>query len=1005
MSFATVQPSNVSATGSPSSNVAGGGSAPSGVTLYRATVKQVLSGDSVIVRGQPKGGPPPEKQLNLSNITAPKLARRPTDASAPESKDEPFAWEAREFLRQKVVGKEILFVVDYKIPASGREYGMIYLGKDTSSENVAESLVAEGLVEVRQVASNRPQDEYLQRLNALQDSAKAAGKGKWGTPETLQKHVRDIKWSLPPSESPRNFVESFRREPIKAVIEHVRDGSTVRAFLLPSFHYVTVMLSGIKCPGYKIGEDGRVSQDAEPYAEEAKYFTEVRLLQKDVEIILEGVSNQNFLGTISHPNGNISEALLREGFAKCVDWSIAVVTAGPEKYRAAEKVAKEKRSRIWKSYQPPASTGDATGSFTAKVIEVVMGDALVIKTEKGAYQKIWLSSVRPPRAEDAGGKDAEQKTPGRQFRPLYDIPFMFEAREFLRKRLIGKKVQVTVDYVQASNQQFPERSCCTVTIGGQNVAEALILKGLASVVRYRQGDENRSSQYDQLLAAESKAEKSRKGIHSLKRDTSEGALPMPKSDMIPIVRVQELQGDANKSKQFFPFLQRAGRTSAVVEFVASGSRFRLYVPKETCLLTFLLSGISCPRASRTAAPGAGPQAQQYDAQPFGDEALRFVKEMCLQHEVEFEVETLDKAGNFVGYMFVSDPASGGSQKNLSVELVEHGLATVHFTAERSRHFGALKAAEDRARTAKVGLFSLPENQIKHDEEEENEELEGGKRYENGNSGESADDKEKAKDGAAPATASERAPQYRKAVITEVLPELRFYAQLVEQGPKLEQMMTDLRQELTSQPPLAGAYNPKRGDVCAARFSQDNQWYRARVELIKGREHVEVLYIDFGNREVTSANKLAALPATYQNTPPGAREFRLALVQVPSDPDYAQLALDQFNSDLWLNGQQQEVLLNVEYRVGGIEHVTVTRPAPEASTAGGSSTSTTESTATVSVDLGKRLIANGMALVEKRRPGNDRRLNSLLAQYAEAQDSAKKSRLNIWQYGDFTGDEL
>lgn len=90
---------------------------------------------------------------------------------------QPFAWEAREFLRQKVVGKEILFAVDYKVQATGREYGIIYLGKgneeavisvlsityaillsDTNSENVAESLVAEGLVEVRQVTSNRPQE-------------------------------------------------------------------------------------------------------------------------------------------------------------------------------------------------------------------------------------------------------------------------------------------------------------------------------------------------------------------------------------------------------------------------------------------------------------------------------------------------------------------------------------------------------------------------------------------------------------------------------------------------------------------------------------------------------------------------------------------------------------------------------------------------------------------------------------------------------------------------------
>lgn len=37
---------------------------------------QVLSGDSVIIRGQPKGGPPPEKIIFLSNIVAPKLGRR-----------------------------------------------------------------------------------------------------------------------------------------------------------------------------------------------------------------------------------------------------------------------------------------------------------------------------------------------------------------------------------------------------------------------------------------------------------------------------------------------------------------------------------------------------------------------------------------------------------------------------------------------------------------------------------------------------------------------------------------------------------------------------------------------------------------------------------------------------------------------------------------------------------------------------------------------------------------
>lgn len=50
---------------------------------------------------------------------------------------------------------------------------------------------------------------------------------------------------------------------------------------------------------FKQDETGQ--QVAEPFAEEAKYFTESRLLQREVKIIMEGVSNANILGTVLHP--------------------------------------------------------------------------------------------------------------------------------------------------------------------------------------------------------------------------------------------------------------------------------------------------------------------------------------------------------------------------------------------------------------------------------------------------------------------------------------------------------------------------------------------------------------------------------------------------------------------------------------------------------------------------------------------------------------------------------
>ena len=47
----------------------------------------------------------------------------------------------------------------------------------------------------------------------------------------------------------------------------------------------------------------------------------------------------------------------------------------------------------------------------------------------------------PADQEDA----KKEKDPKYRFRPLYDIPYMFEAREFLRKKLIGKKVMTLSD--------------------------------------------------------------------------------------------------------------------------------------------------------------------------------------------------------------------------------------------------------------------------------------------------------------------------------------------------------------------------------------------------------------------------------------------------------------------------------------------------------------------------------------------------------------------------------
>ena len=129
---------------------------------------------------------------------------------------------------------------------------------------------------------------------------------------------------------------------------------------------------------------------------------------------------------------------------------------------------------------------------------------------------------------------------------------------------------------------------------------------------------------------------------------------------------------------------------AVVEFVASASRYRLYIPKETCVITFLLSGIQCPRGERTM-----PGGTTVPAEPFGNEAHAYVKDIILQREVQISVENIDKGGNFIGWCFEGT-------NNISLSLVDEGFASAFILGgDRSAYGTQIQAAEEAAKKKKL----------------------------------------------------------------------------------------------------------------------------------------------------------------------------------------------------------------------------------------------------------------------------------------------------------------
>jgi staphylococcal nuclease domain-containing protein 1 len=534
----------------------------------------------------------------------------------------------------------------------------------------------------------------------LMEEARKEGLGIWNPKAADKDKVRTVHVL---DKDARKFYDSHKRQKLKGIIEQVRDGSSLRVEALvqdeksegPQYVSMLVHIAGIACPRiprpYSVlyeqylkaketdpSKEPPVEEKAVPYGAEAKFFTEIRLLHRDVEVELLAVDKQNnIFATVLVPEGNIAVSLLKNGFARIVEWS-ANATPYKALLEAAETEAKKRRVCLWHSYVEEEHVV-AKKDFTGRVVQIISGDTVMVEDSSGYPVRISLASVRAPKIGIRGSKNE---------------PFALEAKEFLRKSLIGHKVRVLVEYVRSSDSKDGDRVYGTIFYNKKNISVELVVSGLASVQSHRM-DEDRSIHYDELLAAESKAEKTKKGKFSKsvpvpaavidlcerpksvsrEEGAEEGSASSKKS---PLVNV--------KAKQYLPFLMKSKRLDAVVEYVFSGHRFKLYVPSENCVCFFSLAAVKSPASS-----GKTPE-------PYATEALNFAKSHILQHDVQIEVEGLDKGGNFLGHIFLN-------RRNFGIELLHAGLARLFPpAADRSEYRDVLYKAQDDAKSAKLNIW-------------------------------------------------------------------------------------------------------------------------------------------------------------------------------------------------------------------------------------------------------------------------------------------------------------
>lgn len=535
---------------------------------------------------------------------------------------QPFAFESRDFIRKLCVGKVVQFTPLYNIPTpSPRDYGTVTL---QNGQPLLDLVVREGMVKLRDDAGKKEESaqgtELLERLQALEAHAKADEKGLW------QRDLARIENAHEMSD-PKAFVESWKGKPVDAIVERVLSGDRLicRLIVSPTQHVQTIVLvAGIRSPATKrVNPSDGTEQPAEPYGVEAHQFVESRLLQRGVSVRILGVSPNNLLvGEVRHPMGSIAEFLLKAGLARCTDHHSTWLGAEMGKLRAAERHARDNKFGLFESHV--AQRNASSGEIEATVSRVFSADTLYLRNKAGNEKRINLSSVRQPKPSDPK-----------------QSPFGAEAKEFLRKKLIGKHVKINIDGKRPATDGYEEREMATVTFNGKNVGLILVENGFASVIRHRMDDTDRSPIYDELLAAEEQAQAEGKGMWNPK--------PPKKTDFV------DYSASLDQAKRQLTLLSRQKKVPAVVDFCKSGSRFTVLVPRENAKITFVLSGIRAPKSAR------GPNDQ---AEPFGNEAHEFANRRTLQRDVEIDVEVCCYSNNILPPLsYTANTSSSGRRQS------------------------------------------------------------------------------------------------------------------------------------------------------------------------------------------------------------------------------------------------------------------------------------------------------------------------------------------------------
>lgn len=364
---------------------------------------------------------------------------------------------------------------------------------------------------------------------------------------------------------------------------------------------------------------------------------------------------------VNSDNEDVRKVLLKNGFAKLGKDSIsAISTKEFMELKSIAQGALQEGKGLWKEQKVTKGETLNSKSYSGIVSEVHSGDNITVyNKEKQVFSRIYLPNIRAPTGAQ---------------------PFAYEAKEALRRKVIGAHVRVEVEFSRKINVKKFEGDVgelkdfifASVFDNNINIAVYLLESGLVSLQTPRV-EEDVTKYFESLRDAEAKGKKDRRGIYS-----NNDAKP-PNFNDLSGGKGKKI--DPTKCKNIFPFIKDESHITGVIDLVLNGSRFKVRFNNQHVLAIMVLEGVRC-------LPNEGEFAKA------SEEALQFSKLHANQRDIEIELKSVDPKGIFHGKIYIN-------KKDYALELLEKGLAFAMGGKFKNQKYDD---AESLARKNKLGLW-------------------------------------------------------------------------------------------------------------------------------------------------------------------------------------------------------------------------------------------------------------------------------------------------------------